>query len=377
MDIYDYLADLTVLEDDDSAPCDSNCHCTAAHEIDLPYEDSDDEDVPTAIESVEEILDCNPIAEDVSGMDEEDSERLTGEPIQRTRTRALKARLAGEDVATKVANILTCINNEGMDLPLFLDALFWGHPDCHTARGAKYRFARTSLLVSEELPGILERWYRPPLTRNKGRRPAGARPILDEFAVRITNSLINKEMEHIAPHFYSDPQDLSKEHLTSFDFAAFATTISVEAPLVWKIFDRILCRDAQRQRNVQKNLAMVSLVPLITTPVACTTCWLCLTIVAVGHPLHGVTGAVLPIVAPWPTQQDMGALPQSLWTLCSCFRSTTFAGNCDEPQVGSQCLRGLVRSCHERGPRGYSEVTMGYHTRQCQYPNACFLSALA
>ena len=96
--------------------------------------------MPTAIESVEEILDCNPIAEDVSGMDdsEEGSEQLTGEPIQRTRMRALKARLAGEDVTTKVANILTCINNEGMDLPLFLDALFWGHPDCHTTRGAKY-----------------------------------------------------------------------------------------------------------------------------------------------------------------------------------------------------------------------------------------------
>jgi hypothetical protein len=36
-------------------------------------------------------------------------------------------------------------------------------------QGAKYRSARTFLLVSEELPGILERWYRPPLTRNKGR----------------------------------------------------------------------------------------------------------------------------------------------------------------------------------------------------------------
>ncbi|KIJ08004.1 hypothetical protein PAXINDRAFT_40098, partial [Paxillus involutus ATCC 200175] len=136
----------------------------------------------------------------------------------------------------------------GMDLPLFLDALFWGHPDCHTTgRDATYRYARTPLLVSDELPGILERWYRPPCTQNKGQRPAGARHVLEEFAVRVTSSLVDKDMEHIAPHFYSDPHDLSKDHLTTFNFMAFASTLSMEAPLLWKIIYRVVCSNTQRQ----------------------------------------------------------------------------------------------------------------------------------
>jgi hypothetical protein len=62
LDVYDYFADLAVLEEDD--PCSSNCNCTgciqaAAHEVDVPYEDSDEEDVPTGTESTEDHFDCH------------------------------------------------------------------------------------------------------------------------------------------------------------------------------------------------------------------------------------------------------------------------------------------------------------------------------
>jgi hypothetical protein len=56
LDVYDYFADL-----DD--PCNSNSNCTgyiqAAHEVDVHYEDSDEEDVPTGIESPEDHFDCH------------------------------------------------------------------------------------------------------------------------------------------------------------------------------------------------------------------------------------------------------------------------------------------------------------------------------
>ncbi|KIJ18170.1 hypothetical protein PAXINDRAFT_9253 [Paxillus involutus ATCC 200175] len=146
MDDYGYFADLATLEDDD--PCDSNCDCAscsaAPSEIDIPYDarseseaadEDEDEDVPS-LESGEAHFKA-----DASSADE--GQRLPREPIQRARTRGLKARLAGQDIATKVANILAFITNEGMDLPLFLNALFLGHPDCHTTgRDATYRYAR-------------------------------------------------------------------------------------------------------------------------------------------------------------------------------------------------------------------------------------------
>ncbi|KAF9242900.1 hypothetical protein BU15DRAFT_60190 [Melanogaster broomeanus] len=144
-----------------------------------------------------------------------------------------------------------------MDLPLFLDMLFWGHPDCHAH--AKFRYARTSLLVSEELPNILDHWHRPPRIQNKGRRPAGARNVLENFTVRVTNSLIDNDMEAIACRFYSKPADLTKEHLTSFNFRAFASLIKSEVPLLWKIFERVVFSDAQGRCNIQKDLTMVIL----------------------------------------------------------------------------------------------------------------------
>ncbi|KAJ6544930.1 hypothetical protein B0H10DRAFT_1638758, partial [Mycena sp. CBHHK59/15] len=78
----------------------------------------------------------------------------------------------------KVKNILKCMKEEGLPLPLFLDALCWGDSDCIADRTCVY--ARTLLMVSDELPGILDRWYKPP--RASGARPAGGREALEQFA---------------------------------------------------------------------------------------------------------------------------------------------------------------------------------------------------
>ncbi|KAF8886748.1 hypothetical protein BD779DRAFT_1673051 [Infundibulicybe gibba] len=100
--------------------------------------------------------------------DDEDSE--PADPISLASTRSLKAKLKGQDVLAKVLAILSCMRLHGMNLPIFLDALSWGDPGCHSDRTIQY--ARTSLMVSEELPGILNRWYKPPqaLKERKGRR---------------------------------------------------------------------------------------------------------------------------------------------------------------------------------------------------------------
>ena len=42
---------------------------------------------------------------------------------------------------------------QGLNLTIFLDALSWGDLDCNSP---KIRYARTGLLLSEELPSILQ-----------------------------------------------------------------------------------------------------------------------------------------------------------------------------------------------------------------------------
>ncbi|OAX34726.1 hypothetical protein K503DRAFT_645542, partial [Rhizopogon vinicolor AM-OR11-026] len=58
----------------------------------------------------------------------------------------------------KVEYILRCMDDVGLNLPIFLDLVSWGNPDCIT--NAKIRYERTALMVSEELPSILRRWHK-------------------------------------------------------------------------------------------------------------------------------------------------------------------------------------------------------------------------
>lgn len=89
-----------------------------------------------------------------------DDEEELQDPVPLMNTRVLKGRLNGQDMTAKVKTILDCMNSQGVNLPLFLDALSWGDPRCHS--DPKVQYARTSLMVSDELPGILERWHCPP-----------------------------------------------------------------------------------------------------------------------------------------------------------------------------------------------------------------------
>ena len=51
-----------------------------------------------------------------------------------------------ESIATRFTAVLDCIDNLGLDLPIFLSA------------DGKARYERSALIHSEELPQILERW---------------------------------------------------------------------------------------------------------------------------------------------------------------------------------------------------------------------------
>ena len=109
-------------------------------------DDPDDPDDPIETDEVED----NPL-------NLSDDEEEPGDPIARENTRLLKSRLSGPHLTDKVKKILTFMNSQGLNLPIFLDALSWGDAGCHS--DPKVQYERTALMVSDELPGILERWH--------------------------------------------------------------------------------------------------------------------------------------------------------------------------------------------------------------------------
>ncbi|KIK03027.1 hypothetical protein K443DRAFT_504218, partial [Laccaria amethystina LaAM-08-1] len=134
-------------------------------------------------------------AEDLS----DDEEQQTQPPVALLNTRFLKQELEGENVAEIIREVLDFMSSKHINLPLFLDALSWGDPGCHS--DAKIQYARTSLMVSDELPGILERWYHPPRgsRKGKGKRPAGAQQVLRDFARKCVVDCVDREIKTSAP----------------------------------------------------------------------------------------------------------------------------------------------------------------------------------
>ena len=176
-------------------------------------------------------------------------------PIQLDQTRRKKAALQGQDILSKVLRILDTIQKEKMTLSLFLDVLSWGDESC-TAND-HVRYARAGLLVSEELPNILVRWYKPPRNKNKGPRPAGACQAMQTFAIDCVLQLLEREMECAAPLFASPPSELSETHLTSFDFQAFTSTLKTRCPTAWRVIEQMSYSNNQRSRNTHKSPDMV------------------------------------------------------------------------------------------------------------------------
>ncbi|KAK7018290.1 hypothetical protein R3P38DRAFT_2715514 [Favolaschia claudopus] len=120
------------------------------------------------------------------------------------------------------------------------------------------QYARSSLMNSEELPRMLERWHSPP-RRSGGQRPAGARKILLDFAFRCISDAVDTEMKVSAPMFLSPPDKLSETHLTDLDFGKFKNQLKESMPIFWHILRRAAYTAEQETRNKHKNPDMTVL----------------------------------------------------------------------------------------------------------------------
>ncbi|KAG5646387.1 hypothetical protein DXG03_003710 [Asterophora parasitica] len=155
-------------------------------------------------------FELDPCEPDFSDDDEEPQD-----PVPLVNTRALKENLSGWGILGRVKAVLRCMKEQGINVPLFLDALTQGDAECRT--DAEVKYAGTLLMVSDKLPEILQRMYRPPRGRKdgKGRRPAGARRLLHEFATTCIIDCVDREMDNSSSLFLSPPEALNEDHLTS------------------------------------------------------------------------------------------------------------------------------------------------------------------
>ncbi|KAJ6586278.1 hypothetical protein DFH09DRAFT_910806 [Mycena vulgaris] len=173
------------------------------------------------------------------------------EPIHRTNSRHLRDKILPGELLGKVRAVLDTMKKERINVAIFLDALCWGDQDCTSDSIVQY--ARTALMTSEELPGILQRCYYPPRSTSGG--VAG----LMDFAIQCISDAIDREMKLSAPLFLSPPEELSEEHLTGLDFEVLMLAVQKHAPILWLILRRASYPPEQETRNKHKNPDMVVL----------------------------------------------------------------------------------------------------------------------
>ena len=79
----------------------------------------------------------------------------------------------------------------------------------------KIRYERTALMVSEELPGVLEWWRSPPQsTGGKNLWPKGAQPVMEEFAFLCVMEVVEKELQGIEELAMCPSNKVSDDRLT-------------------------------------------------------------------------------------------------------------------------------------------------------------------
>ncbi|KAH9949025.1 hypothetical protein B0H21DRAFT_804739, partial [Amylocystis lapponica] len=167
-------------------------------------------------------------------------------------TRQLRYDLnASGDIVLRVQKILRYMKELHLNLPLFLEALSWNVPELSS--DANVRYARTALMVSEELPGILRNWYRPPRTHGRGIRTNGAREAFKNIAVDILSDVIQDEMDMLKPIMRSPQTELSESTLLDIHWPEMISDVQCAAPTLWGLLRMTAYTSRQAKKNKAKN----------------------------------------------------------------------------------------------------------------------------
>ncbi|KAI0054416.1 hypothetical protein BV25DRAFT_1922704 [Artomyces pyxidatus] len=164
------------------------------------------------------------------------------DPIQIQRTNLLRGVLNGP-LVDKVRRTLQFMDTQGINLPIFLDALSWGDQAC--IQDSKIMYERSGLMHSEELPGIIRRWYKPPRAPGShGARANAAAIPMQTFAVECVHELLDAELSRSQDLMRPPADGLSDKSLTGFSIDEKISDLRKPGgvPLLWSLVRRLLVR---------------------------------------------------------------------------------------------------------------------------------------
>jgi len=155
------------------------------------------------------------------------------------------------DLYARAMAVLGCIEEQGLTLAIFLWVISWNN--VHLIKDNTARHAHTALMNSEELPGILKNWYKPPRKHNSGVRTQAAHEVMTGFALGITFGILDNEISALA-NIMSLPQEhLSEETLLSIHWKELISDVQEMALTTWRIFRHTAYTPLQDSRNTIKD----------------------------------------------------------------------------------------------------------------------------
>lgn len=196
------------------------------------------------------------------------SETRPNPPIQLEITRRLWKNLRDNNanLLQKVHKVLYTMDAEGINMPILLSLFCWGTPA--TISDEKIRFERTALMVSDELPRILEAMRKPPRSSESHShyvRPAGATKALEEFGAQAMGDVIDRELEQALHLFRAPAGGVSDKELRGFSFREKARLLARPsgAPTLVRLLRNAMVRRAKpskrksQSRETRENLDAV------------------------------------------------------------------------------------------------------------------------
>ncbi|KAH7890501.1 hypothetical protein F5I97DRAFT_1933788 [Phlebopus sp. FC_14] len=139
---------------------------------------------------------------------------ISNQPPSLVNTHRLRSSFVG-NAAKKVEAVLYFMDTLDLNLTLFLDFLSWENHKCSI--NTKIWYEHTALMISDELPGILEHWYRPLCSHNSHHaRAHGGSHMLELFTFKCVGDVLNTELDGLRDLCACPSDKVSEIGLTSF-----------------------------------------------------------------------------------------------------------------------------------------------------------------
>ncbi|KAK7059466.1 hypothetical protein R3P38DRAFT_3167861 [Favolaschia claudopus] len=158
--------------------------------------------------------------------EEEDSAPVSPFVLRTRRLCAVLDDLLDEEVVTKLSRVLDVLDENGLDVALFLETLCWGRDD--------------------ELPLILKRCLKPPRWNSSMRkkRAKGGRAVLPSVVVEACLDMMHDEMREIGPLLTTETAtDVRASTLTGFTFVELHKSMLQRAPTLVAIMNGLYKND--------------------------------------------------------------------------------------------------------------------------------------